>query len=95
MYTFVNSNFQSQNEDTFPSHLVNNQISYLFNPTNTFVPIINPIMNRRKRLTKRLSCIEMKKKIHALNSDFKIMRKTFKYFDPSRAPPITSLRLSQ
>jgi hypothetical protein len=37
----------------------------------------------------------MKKSFLSLNGYLKPRRKSFKYFDPSRAPPITSLRSSR
>lgn len=54
-----------------------------------------PLLRKRKRITKKLTFIEVKKSIRSLHAEYKSKRKTFKYFDPSRAPPITSLRTNQ
>jgi hypothetical protein len=57
----------------------------------------NAQVNQRKskRITKKLALAEVKKKIRASNAKFKGKKNIFKYFDPSRAPPITSLRNDQ
>ena len=54
-----------------------------------------PLLRKRKRITKKLTYIEVKKSIRSLHAEYKLKRKTFKYFDPSRAPPITSLRTNR
>lgn len=54
-----------------------------------------PLLRKRKRITKKLTFIEFKKNIRSLHAEYKSKQKTFKYFDPSRAPPITSLRTNR
>lgn len=52
-------------------------------------------INKRKRITKKLTLTDEVKTVRSLTSSYKAKRNTFKYLDPSRAPPITSLRTSR
>lgn len=72
--------------------MTSHQLPYIFEINQNYSPRELPLLRKRKRVTKKLTFIELKKSIRSLQPEYKSKRKTFKYFDPSRAPPITSLR---
>jgi len=94
-YSFINPNLQFQHETSVPMQLSQACMPYFLERGHHSEPRMNPSLNKKKRITKKLSLIKVKKKMRGLNSGFNIIRKSLKYFDPSRAPPLTSLRNSQ
>ena len=95
IYPYINTNFALQPESMIPNQFTQNQIPYFFQTMNLYNQ--NPIQEQKqmKRITKKLTLTEVRKKIRASHTKFKAIKNTFKHFDPSRAPPVTSLRNKQ
>jgi hypothetical protein len=47
---------------------------------------------KKKKITKKLTFVDPKNHDSYYKKLYKEKKKSFKYFDPSRAPPISSLR---
>jgi|LakMenEpi03Aug12_release.lakeMendotaPanAssembly.Ray.scaffolds.fasta_scaffold950765_1 hypothetical protein len=95
IYHFANPNFSLPYDNTFPNHFQYPQMPYLFHRNIPYDHNAQADQRKSKRITKKLALAEVKKKIRASNAKFKGKKNNFKYFDPSRAPPITSLRNDQ
>lgn len=95
VYRFFSPSFQFQHESIIPNHYQQHQIPYMFQGKIPYDENAQNEQKNKKRITKKLALTQVKQKIRASHAQFKAKKNIFKYFDPSRAPPITSLRNNQ
>lgn len=92
-YNYQNINLPHENNN---ANFIAHQHAPCFLPTDQNSSPKNMLtITKRKRITKKLTLTGEGKTVRSLTSYYKAKRNTFKYLDPSRAPPITSLRTNR